>query len=110
MNSKDYFRILYGWDAENYLTDGTRYCAIYIKLTESLSDNLLIQYGNGIRRRVAGMFLFTDLDDAIAWVHERKQTEIDAIDSQIYRLNAAKETIYQTYANINIEEKVVFSI
>lgn len=110
MDSRSYFRILYGWDVENYLTEGIRYCAIYIKLTESLSDNLLIQYGNGIRRRVAGMFLFTDLDDAIAWVHERKQSEIDAIDSQIYRLNAAKETIYQTYANINIEEKVIFSI
>lgn len=78
-------------------------------MTESLSDNLLVQYGNGTKRKVAGMFLFTDLDSAVAWVHKRKQAEIDAIDNQIYQLNAAKEKIYQTYAGVNIEEKVVFS-
>lgn len=109
MNSRDFYRILYGWDAENYLTDGIRYCAIFVKFTESLNDNLLVQYGNGTKRRVAGMFLFTDLDSAVAWVHQRKQSEIDAIDSQIYQLNVAKENVYRTYAGINIEEKVVFS-
>lgn len=109
MNSRDYYRILYGWDVEKYLTDGIRYCAIFVKLTESLSDNLLVQYGNGTKRRVAGMFLFTNLDDAVAWVHQRKQAEIDAIDSQIYQLNVAKEKVYQTYAGVNIEEKVIFS-
>lgn len=55
------------------------------------------------------MFLFTDLDDAVAWVNKRKQAEIDAIDSQIYQLNVAKDKIYQTYAGVNIEEKVIFS-
>jgi hypothetical protein len=109
MNSRDYYRILYGWDVENYLTDGIRYCAIFVKLTESLNDNLLVQYGNGTKRRVAGMFLFTDLDDAVAWVHQRKQAEIAAIDSQIYQLNVTKDKIYQTYAGVNIEEKTVFT-
>jgi hypothetical protein len=109
MNSRDYYRILYGWDVENYLTDGIRYCAIFVKLTESLNDSLLVQYGNGTKRRVAGMFLFTDLDDATAWVNQRKQAEIDAIDSQIYQLNVAKDKIYQAYAGVNIEEKTVFT-
>lgn len=109
MDSRSYYRILYGWDVEYYLTDGIRYCAIFLKMTESLSDNLLVQYGNGIKRRVAGMFLFADLDDAVAWVNQRKQAEIDAIDSQIYQLNVAKDKVYQTYAGIRIEEKVVIS-
>lgn len=94
---------------EKYLTDGIRYCAIFVKLTESMNDDLLVQYGNGTKRRVAGMFLFTDLDDATAWVHQRKQAEIDALDSQIYQLNVAKDKVYQTYAGINIEEKTVFT-
>lgn len=107
MNSRDFYRILHGWDVENYLTEGLKYCAIFIKNTESLSDDLLVQYSNGIKRRVAGMFLFTNLDDAVEWMQKRKQAEIDVIDNQIYQLNAEKEKIYQSYANISIEESAV---
>lgn len=52
------------------------------------------------------MFLFTNLDDAVEWMQKRKQAEIDVIDNQIYQLNAEKEKIYQTYANISIENNV----
>lgn len=108
MNSRDYYRILHGWDTENYLTDGVRYCAIFVKLTESLSDNLLVQYKNGTKRRVAGMFLFTDLDLALAWVEARKQAEINDLDSKIYQLQIAKEKVYQKYAGVIVEDKTVF--
>ena len=108
MNSRDYYRILYGWDTENYLTDGVKYCAIFVKLTESLADNLLVQYKNGTKRRVAGMFLFTDLDQALAWVDARKQAEINEIDNKIYQLQVAKEKVYQKYAGVVVEDKVGF--
>ena len=98
MNSRSFFRILYGWDVENYLTEGLKYCAIFVKLTESLNDNLLVQYSNGTKRRVAGMFLFTDLNDALIWIERRKRDEIDEIDSKIYHLNVSKEKIEQKYS------------
>ena len=109
MNSRSFFRILYGWDVENYLTEGLRYCAIFVKLTESLNDNLLVQYSNGTKRRVAGMFLFTSLDDALTWVSLRKQSEIDDIDSKIYQLNVSKEKIEQKYSGIVVENQVTFT-
>ena len=109
MNSRSFFRILYGWDTENYLTEGLRYCAIFVKLTESLNDNLLVQYSNGTKRRVAGMFLFTDLDDALEWITNKKQSEIDEIDSKIYQLNNSKEKIEQKYSGIVVENQVTFT-
>lgn len=56
------------------------------------------------------MFLFTVLDDAVAWIQQRKQAEIDAIDSEIYQLYAAKDKVFQAYADVNIEEKFVISL
>jgi hypothetical protein len=97
MNSKDYYRILYGWDVEFYLTSGIRYCAIFIKLTESLSDNLLVKYVNGTHRRVAGMYLFTDQSLALAYVEEQKQKEIAALNSKIQELKDQKEAVYKKY-------------
>ena len=108
MDSRSYYRILYGWDVENYLTDGVKYCAIFVKLTESMSDALVVQYKNGTKRRVAGMFLFTDLDQALEWIESRKQLEINSLDNQIYQLGVAKEKVYQKYAGIIIEDKTVF--
>ena len=95
-----------GWDTENYLTDGVRYCAIFVKLTESLNDALLVQYTNGTKRRVAGMYLFTDKEQALAWVEEKKLSELNAVDNQIYQLQIAKEKIYQIYSGIIFEDKV----
>ena len=109
MNSRDFYRILYGWDTENYLTEGVKYCAIFVKLTESLNDNLLVQYSNGTKRRVAGMFLFTDLEDALEWITNKKQSEIDEIDSKIYQLNVSKEKIEQKYSGIVVENQVTFT-
>ena len=109
MDSRSYYRILYGWDVENYLIEKKiRYCAIFVKLTESLSDNLLVQYKNGIKRRVAGMFLFTDLDQALAWVESRRQSEINDLDNKIYQLQVAKEKVYQKYTGVVVEDKVGF--
>lgn len=108
MNSRSYYRILYGWDVENYLIDGVRYCAIFVKLTESLADALLVQYADGTKRRVAGMFLFTDLDQAKAWVEERKKMEINDIENRIYQLRVSKDEVHQTYANVRFEDKVIF--
>lgn len=107
MNSRSYFRILYGWDVEFYLTTGIRYCAIFIKLTESLADELLVQYVNGTRRRVAGMFLFTDQALALAYVEEQKQKEIAALNFKIKELEDQKEAVYKKYLDAPpIEEAI----
>lgn len=107
MNSRDFYRVLYGWDTEFYLTDGIRYCAIFVKLTESLADDLLVQYINGTRRRVAGMFLFTDQTLALAYVEEQKQKEIAALNSKIKELEDQKEAVYKKYLDApHIEEAV----
>jgi len=105
MNSRSYYKILYGWDAEFHLTAGVRYCAILIKNTESLSDDLLVQYANGVRRRVAGMYLFTDKSLALAYVEEQKQKEIAALNSKIKDLEDQKEAVYKKYLDAPLIEE-----
>ena len=104
MNSLDYYKILTGWDVENYLTEGIRYCAIYVKLTESFDDDLLVQYVNGTRRRVAGMYLFTDKSLALAWVEDRRLKEISAINAQIAELFNQIDNVNYAYAQVTIED------
>lgn len=104
MNSRDYYNILHGWDVENYLTDGIRYCAIFIKLTEGLTDDLLVQYTNGTKRRVAGMFLFTDKQLALDWVAGRQAKEIEALQTQIKEMADAIDRVNQVYAGVICEE------
>ena len=97
MNSRDYYKILSGWDVEFHLTEGIRYCAIFIKSTESIADDLLVQYTNGTKRRVAGMYLFTEKTLALAYVEEQKKKEIDSISIKIQQLESQKESVYRKY-------------
>lgn len=110
MNSRDFYRILTGWDVENYLTVGIRYCAIFIKNTESLEDDLLIQYEDGTRRRVAGAFLFTNKDLALAWVSNKQAEEISAIQSQITDLMSKIDDVNYAYGQVTIEEPKNISV
>jgi len=68
----------------------------------------LVQYTNGIKRRVAGMYLFTDKEQAREWVETQKSQELSKVDNQIYQLEVSKEKIYQTYSGVIYEDKVVF--
>lgn len=106
LNSRDFYRIIYGWDAEFYLTAGIRYCAIFIKNTESLSDDLLVQYSDGRKRRVAGMYLFLDKPLALAYVEEQKGKELTAIDVMIKELQDQKEAVYKKYLDAPPIEEV----
>ena len=54
------------------------------------------------------MFLFTDLEQALAWVEEKRQTEIDTLTNQIYQLQVAMEQVYQKYAGVVVEQETVF--
>lgn len=100
MVSRDFYRILYGWDTEEYLTRGIRYCAIFIKNTESLNDDLLVQYTDGTKARRPGRFLFTDKTLALAYVEEIKQGKIAALNFKIKELEAEKEMIYKLFLDM----------
>lgn len=55
------------------------------------------------------MYLFTDKEQAQAWVDEKKTLELNAVDNQIYQLQVAKEKIYQTYSEVLFEDKVALT-
>jgi hypothetical protein len=82
---------------------GIRYCAIFVKLTESLTDRLVVQYTNGTKRSVAGMFLFTDQALALAWLEDQKQKELSALNIKITEINAQIEDVYKRYLNVPME-------
>jgi uncharacterized small protein (DUF1192 family) len=100
MVSRDFYRILYGWDTHDYLTHGIRYCAIFIKNTESLSDDLLVQYTDGSKARRPGRVLFTDKTLALAYVEEIKQREIAALNFKIKELEAQREAVYKKFIDM----------
>ncbi len=100
MDSRNFYSILYGWDVELYESIGVRYCAIFIKNTESLKDNLLVQYKSGEKRRVSGSYLFTDKTLAEKYVNDRRQAAISDIEFRILRLNATKDKIVKKFDEI----------
>jgi hypothetical protein len=100
----EFYQLLHGWDTELYLTEGVRYCQIFVKLTESLTDQLLVQYTTGVRRKVLGMYLFTDLDLAKAYVEKMRQMEMSEIYVKIRELENDLDKILETYLSVNYEE------
>lgn len=107
MISLDFYKILFGWDVEHFLTKGIRYCVIYIKNTESLSDDLLVKYSDTTKRRVAGMYLFTDKTLALAYVDEQKRKELLDFEFKIKELEAQKELVYKKYLDAPLIEPPV---
>jgi hypothetical protein len=104
MNSRDYYQILHGYDVELYLgPEGIRKCQIFVKLTESLTDVLVVEYTNGTRRKVAGQYLFTSKEDVLKWVDEQKTLKINDIAFAIQQLTADLENIHKQYSRILIE-------
>ena len=55
------------------------------------------------------MYLFTDKEQAMAWIEEKKLSELNAINNKIYQLQNDKEKINQTYSNIVFEDKVALT-
>lgn len=103
LNSREYYKIVKGWDIENYLENGIRYCSIFIKNSQSFNDELVVRYTNTITRLVMGHFLYTDLDVALAFIEKEKDDKLSEIDYKIYELNNDKDNIINAYNNIYIE-------
>jgi hypothetical protein len=104
MNSRDFYQIIHGYDVEHYLQpEGVRKCQIFVKLTESLTDVLLVEYTNGKRRRVNGQYLFTDKQNALKWVDEQKALMVNDLTFQISQLNHQLENVHRQYSRILIE-------
>lgn len=106
MNSRDFYRILEGWDVENYATVGVRHGSIYIKNTQSFNDELLMWYDDGTKRMVQGEYLFTDAGLARQWVSDKVSAEIKDLLEQ---LNMAQESYRKQIAKLNkLYDNLVF--
>jgi len=106
MNSLDYYSIIKGWDVELFLTKGIRYCTIYKKNTQTLKDSLLVEYTDGTRRFVNGIYLFTENSLAIQYIEEHRNRRINELKFAQIELNAKIEKVIKDYLNIK-NEKIV---
>lgn len=104
MISTDFFLILDGWDTENYqVTRNIRKCEVYIKRSQSLSDQLLVKYSDGTKRYVTGIHLFTDVELIKKKIEKDMNLEFDQIESQLYQLNEKLLSTKLKYQSITIE-------
>lgn len=101
----DFHKVVYGWDVEFWKEKGVRYCVIFVKLTQSMNDMLWVQYIDFTKREVnAGLYLYTNLEDALQWIENEKQKELVALNFQKREIEAKIDSVYNYYEDIRIDE------
>ena len=102
--SPKFYKIVYCWSAEKFAEEGLRFCQVFIKNSQALSDPLLVQYTNGTRRYVLGMYLFATPDLAMQYVNALKAAELKTLNAQLQILQKSIDTTTAKYNNILIEK------
>lgn len=100
MNSVDFYKILHVWDVSNIESGRVRRCQVILKMNESLSDMLLVEYADGKRDRVNGKYLMTSREKALQYIEEIRIREVNdlmnkksLIDFQISEVNKKMDNV-----------------
>lgn len=100
-----FHKVVYGYDVEYWKEKGVRYCAIFVKLTQSMDDMLWVQYIDGTKREVNGkLYLFTKVDDALRWIENEKQKELFNLNIKMKELEAKIASVYEYYSDIRVDD------
>lgn len=81
-----------------------RYCSIFIKNSESLTDPLLVQYQNGQKRRVNGDFLFLSKKSVFDWLEKQKTNELNELETKMNLIQDQITKVELLYNTIQFEE------
>lgn len=81
-----------------------RYCSIFIKSSESLTDPLLVQYQNGQKRRVNGDFLFLSKKSVFDWLEKQKTNELNELETKMNLIQDQITKVELLYNTVQFEE------
>jgi hypothetical protein len=101
--SPKFYRIVYCWSAEKFVEEGLRFCQVFIKNNQALSDPLLVQYTNGTRRFVLGKYLFATPGLAMQYINGLRDDELKALNAQLQVLQKTIDATTVKYTNISVE-------
>jgi hypothetical protein len=109
IDSQDHYFIQWGWSVKDALTsEGVQYVKMYVKNNQSLTDPITVEYAPGQRENVPGVYLYTSLDDANAFLQEQMEGEIQQKRNQIAILEWEIEEIEISYGAIPYDDEVQF--
>lgn len=104
MNPLDYYKILIAYCAEDPLGEGIRKCQVFVRNIDSLTDNLLVEFLNGKRRWVNGIYLFSTKALALEYVESLKQNALLVLNTSLKEIQKEISTTIDMYSNIRIED------